>query len=48
MKTFLLGAVIGGLIVWRWRDDIQGYIEDGRARARLNVSKRCSREQRTR
>jgi hypothetical protein len=33
MKAFLLGAVVGGLMVWRWRDEIQQYLEAGRARA---------------
>jgi hypothetical protein len=33
VKAFLLGIVTGGAIVWRWRDGIQRYLDEGRARA---------------
>ncbi len=33
VKAFLLGTVTGGAIVWRWREAIQRYLDEGRARA---------------
>ena len=30
MKAFLLGTAIGGLAVWRWRNDIARFFDQGR------------------
>jgi hypothetical protein len=28
VQSFLAGALLGGLVVWRWRDEISRYLED--------------------
>jgi hypothetical protein len=30
VKAFVLGIVVGGLAVWRWREDIERYLDQGR------------------
>jgi hypothetical protein len=29
VKEFLIGAVAGVVVVWRWRDNIQRYLDEG-------------------
>ena len=26
IRSFLVGAMVGGLVVWRWREEIQDYL----------------------
>jgi hypothetical protein len=26
--SFLTGVIVGGLVVWRWRQEIQGYVSE--------------------
>jgi hypothetical protein len=30
MKAFVVGTIVGGLAVWRWREDIARYLDQGR------------------
>jgi hypothetical protein len=30
MKGFLIGAVVGVVVLWRWRDNIQRYLNSRR------------------
>jgi hypothetical protein len=30
MKAFVFGTIVGGLAVWRWREDIARYLDQGR------------------
>ena len=43
MKAFVFGTIAGGLAVWRWREDIERYVRQGRERVVEVLDK--SREQ---
>jgi hypothetical protein len=42
IRSFILGAITGGTVVWIWKDDIQRYMDDKLAEARHFVDDKTS------
>jgi len=40
IRSFVVGALVGGLVVWRWREEIQRYMANRTRRIRLGVADR--------
>lgn len=38
LKSFLLGAITGGLVVWVWKDDIEAYLDEQSRAARTRAA----------
>lgn len=47
MRSFILGAVVGGLVVWRWRSQIQDYLVDATRGVRRTAADRLQSVQAT-
>lgn len=40
IRSFAVGALVGGLIVWRWRDEFREYVVNRTRRLRLRAADR--------